>query len=84
MHGNIYVGDGQSRVRKITPSGFVSTLAGSGTLGFADGNGSAAQFFGNFSVACDRQDNVYVADFLNHRIRLGPASLCPKAQGMIQ
>jgi sugar lactone lactonase YvrE len=68
--GNVYVADTYNhRIRKITPQGEVSTLAGSGTEGFADGTGTAAQFRGPIGVAVDGEGNVYVADESNHRIR---------------
>jgi sugar lactone lactonase YvrE len=68
--GNVYVADeGNHRIRKITPTGTVSTLAGSGTAGFADGSGTLAQFFYPLGVAVDASDNVYVADKRNHCIR---------------
>jgi sugar lactone lactonase YvrE len=67
--GNLYVGDeNNSLIRKITTGGSVSTLAGSSD-GFADGAGSAAKFFGTEGVAVDGGGNVYVADYLNNRIR---------------
>jgi sugar lactone lactonase YvrE len=65
--GNIYVSD-ENRIRKITPQGVVSTIAGS-TAGFRDGDGSDAQFDGTQGLGIDRQGNIYVADFNNNRIR---------------
>jgi len=69
--GNIYVADERNNcVRKITPAGVVSTLAGSGAPGFANGNGTAALFFYPAGIACDGQGNIYVADQFNQRIRV--------------
>jgi len=59
--GNAYVADsGNNRIRKITPLGVVSTLAGTGT---------EARFSYPYGVAVDSSGNVYVADSGNHRIR---------------
>jgi len=69
-NGNVYVADyNNNKIRKITPAGDVTTLAGSGTAGFADGNGAAAQFRSPYRVATDAAGNVYVADFSNNKIR---------------
>lgn len=69
--GNVYVADGGNHtIRKITPDGTVSTLAGAaGQPGTANGTGSAARFNGPFGVAVDGAGNVFVADSESHTIR---------------
>jgi len=68
--GNVYVADtGNHRIRKISPAGVVTTLAGTGSTVFVDGPGITATFNQPFGVAVDGTGNVYVADVFNHRIR---------------
>jgi sugar lactone lactonase YvrE len=69
--GNVYVADTDNcTIRKVTPGGVVTTLAGLGeSYGFADGTGSAARFYSPFGVAVGSVGNVYVADSRNHTIR---------------
>ncbi|MFM8982799.1 MAG: putative Ig domain-containing protein, partial [Spartobacteria bacterium] len=68
--GNVYVADyNNHRIRKITADGVVTTLAGSGSGTFADGNGTSASFYNPVGVTVDGSGNVYVADYSNHRIR---------------
>ncbi|NLE75221.1 MAG: hypothetical protein GX605_00535 [Chloroflexi bacterium] len=78
--GNLYVTEGRFldfgertygfRVRKITPGGRVTTLAGTGEPGYADGPAHTAQFDVVMGVAVDRDGNVWVAECGAHRIRL--------------
>jgi sugar lactone lactonase YvrE len=74
-NGNLYVADtGNNAIRKVTPSGVVTTLAGSGLPGAADASGRAAFFNGPTGVAVDLDGNVYVADSSNDTLRkLTPA-----------
>lgn len=69
--GNLYLADSRNHnVRKITPAGVVTTLAGTtGVAGDADGQGSAASFNGPRGIAIDKAGNVYVADTENNLIR---------------
>jgi len=68
--GNIYVSDhGNHMIRKVTSAGVVSTLAGSGTGGYADGKGTAAMFKFPSGLTVDTAGNVYVADTDNQVIR---------------
>jgi len=73
--GNVYVADtGNATIRKITPSGIVSTLAGSATRGNQDGAGSAASFRAPSGIAVDSAGNLYVADTFSATIRKITAS----------
>lgn len=69
--GNVYVGEyNGERIRKITPAGVVSTLAGTGTAGYIDGPLATARFYGPSGLSLDPAGNLYVADRHNHRVRV--------------
>lgn len=73
---NLYVTDtGNHTIRKITPGGVVTTIAGAaGQSGSADGSGTQARFNGPLGIAVDASGNVFVADTKNHTIRkISPA-----------
>lgn len=68
--GNVFVADRFAHtIRKITPQGIVSTFAGTGSPGGADGQGTSASFNEPWAVACDTLGNVFVADTKNYKIR---------------
>ena len=69
--GNVYVADtGNNIVRKITPMGAVTTLAGSpGVNGTTDGEGKDARFNGPGGIAANEAGVIFVADTNNHAIR---------------
>jgi len=69
--GNLYVSDNHNQVvRKISPAGLVTTLAGqAGEAGSADGTGAAARFDGPRGIAVDAAGNIYVAAQTTSTIR---------------
>ena len=69
--GNLFVADyGNAVIRKITPAGNVTTLAGTaGSLGTADGTGGDARFAGPSALTIGPDGNLFVVDTLNHTIR---------------
>jgi sugar lactone lactonase YvrE len=67
---NLYIADvGNCMVRKVTPAGSVTTIAGKGGVGFVDAQGTNAMFYSPHALTLDAQGNIYVADAANHAIR---------------
>ena len=84
--GNLFVADtNNNTIRKITPSGIVSTLAGlPAVFGAADGTGSAARFANPEGIAIDSKGNLFVADTLNQIIReVTPAGVVTTVAGIV-
>jgi hypothetical protein len=68
--GNIYVADyGNNKIRQISISGYVTTIAGSGIQGDTDDVGVAASFNGPSGVSVDASGNILVSDYRNNKIR---------------
>lgn len=69
--GDMYIADySNNQIRKYAAGGQVSTFAGSGAAGFADGTGTAAMFKSPVSVAIGLYNNIYVTDYSNNRVRI--------------
>jgi PKD domain/RTX calcium-binding nonapeptide repeat (4 copies)/NHL repeat len=83
--GNVYIADRDNhRIRKVSPAGVITTLAGTGVPGFSGdtGQASAAQLRFPESVAVDAAGNVYIADTDNHRVRkVDPAGVITTLAG---
>lgn len=82
--GNLYVtDDGNQTIRKITPDGMVSTLAGqAGTRGSADGMGALARFNNPSGITADAAGNLYVVDGNSKKIRkITPAGMVTTLAG---
>ena len=73
-HGNLYIADGiNDRVRKVTPDGAISTVAGTGVAGDVlsppgTPEASQSQLSAPRGIAFDDDDNMYIADSSNHRV----------------
>ena len=72
MAGDVFVADTSNHtVRRVTPEGVVTTVAGrANEQGSADGQANAARFFRPAAVAVDNAGNILVADTANSTIRL--------------
>jgi sugar lactone lactonase YvrE len=69
--GNLYISSNTTVIRKVTPSGIISTIAGTGTPGFSGDGGFAilATFGTTMSLAADASGNIIVSDLNNQRVR---------------
>jgi trimeric autotransporter adhesin len=83
--GNLYIADSfNNRIRKVTPAGVITTVAGNGKVGFSGDGGKAisAQLDRPCGVAVDSAGNLYIADTRNHHIRkVTPAGVITTVAG---
>ena len=75
--GNVFIADAENhRIRKVSTSGTITTVAGADSAGFS-GDGSAAtnaRLNGPYGLAVDATGNLFIADYYNNRIRKVTAS----------
>lgn len=77
LSGNIFINDQRNNcVRKVSPSGIITTIAGTGSAGFSGDGGPAtnARLDANWGMTIDNAGNIYICDQSNHRIRKVNAS----------
>jgi sugar lactone lactonase YvrE len=70
--GNLFIADTNNvRIRRVSPGGVITTVAGNGSVGFSGDGGPAtvAQFSGPEGIAVDSNGNFYISDVYNYRIR---------------
>lgn len=70
--GNVYIADyNNDRIRKVTSAGIITTIAGTGAIGYTGDGGAAtaAELNGPTGIAVDAAGNIYIADENNHRVR---------------
>ena len=82
--GNLFIADtGNARIRKVTPAGIITTVAGTGEFGFSgDGGLLPRPAFLPVDVAVDGAGNLFIADTFNHRIRkVTPAGIISTVAG---
>ncbi len=82
--GEVYIADADNnRIRKLTPDGLITTVAGTGVQGYGGdgGEATAAQLFSPCGVAVDSFGHLYIADYGNNRIRL--VTVAPATAAMI-
>lgn len=72
-NGNVYIADSDNnRIRKVARDGVISTVAGTGEIGFGGDRGPAtlAILWSPMAVICDAAGNLYIADYINNRVRV--------------
>jgi sugar lactone lactonase YvrE len=82
--GNLYIADlGNFRIRKVSPGGTISTVAGNGTFGFSgDGGPATSAQLSAEGIALDQTGNLYIADISNRRVRkVSPAGIITTVAG---
>ena len=72
ISGNVYIADSNNKIRMVSSTGIITTIAGTGTPGSSGDGGAAtsAQLYYPSGVSLDISGNVYIADGNNHKVRL--------------
>jgi uncharacterized protein (TIGR03437 family) len=81
--GNLFIADTfDNRIRKVS-NGVITTIAGTATGGYSGDGGAAAiaELFNPTGVAVDSADDIYIADFVNNRVRAMTLSSCTYSVG---